>query len=302
MFPYLAVSWLSVFKASEPLFINAFDVGIVTPTADAAITAMKNSTSNFDDITLTIEFAYKRISTNIGSFCKEIDTKLSVYRLPMVVMIGSKAPNLMVSRWIQGLETNIDKEKDNVVLVEVFQVNCPGCFMYGIPQAIEIYQKYRKEGVTVLGLATAFEDFDKNTIENLELLLTKGETIGETLKMLGQYGQLIDGKNLPFKIPFPVAMDLLKKEDGSISKERINEIIEANVPGFNSYNEDQKADIIERVKQYLKNKEFSAQTFDLYALRGTPSTILIDKKGNLRDVSFGQNDLLEENIKKLLNE
>ena len=220
----------------------------------------------------------------------------------MAAIIGSKAPNLSVSKWVQGLETNIDKEKDNVILIEVFQVNCPGCFMYGIPQAIEIYQKYRKEGVTVLGLATAFEDFDKNTIENLELLLTKGEVIGETLKMLGQYDQLVDGKKLPYKIPFPVAMDLLKKENGTITNERINEIIEANVPGFNAYNEQQKAEIKERVKQYLKSKVYSAQTFDQFALRGTPSTILIDKKGILRDVGFGQNDLLEENIKKLLNE
>ena len=220
----------------------------------------------------------------------------------MVAMVGSKAPNLSVSKWVQGLETNIDKEKDNVILVEVFQVNCPGCFMYGIPQAIEIYQKYRKEGVTVLGLATAFEDFDKNTIDNLELLLTKGEVIGETLKMLGQYDQLIDGKKLPYKIPFPVAMDLLKKENGTITNEKITEVIEANVPDFNSYNEHQRAEIRERVKQYLTAKEYSAQTFDQFALRGTPSTILIDKKGILRDVSFGQNESLEEKIKTLLSE
>lgn len=220
----------------------------------------------------------------------------------MIAKIGSKAPNLGVSKWVQGLPTNIDKEKDNVVLVEVFQVNCPGCFLHAIPQVIDIYNKYRKDGVTVLGISTAFEDFDKNTIDNLELLLTKGETIGETLRALGQYGQLVDGKKLPYKIPFPVGMDLLKKDEVPISQEKINEIIEANVPGFDSYNEHQKSDIIERVKQYLKNKEYSAQTFEQYALRGTPSSILIDKKGILRDVAFGQNDLLEENIKKLLNE
>lgn len=220
----------------------------------------------------------------------------------MIAKIGSKAPNLSVSKWVQGLPTNIDKEKDNVVLVEVFQVNCPGCFLHAIPQAIDIYNKYRKEGVTVLGISTAFEDFDKNTVDNLELLLTKGETVGETLKALGQYGQLVDGKKLPYKIPFPVGMDLLKKEEGPVSQEKINEIVEANVPGFDSYNEHQKLDIIERVKQYLKNKEYSAQTFEQYALRGTPSSILIDKKGILREVAFGQNDFLEENIKKLLKE
>lgn len=220
----------------------------------------------------------------------------------MIAKVGAKAPNLGISKWVQGLPTNIDKEKENVVLIEVFQVNCPGCFLYGIPQAIEIYNKYRKEGVTVLGVATAFEDFDKNTLENLELLLTTGETIGETQKALGQYGQLSEGKKLPYKIPFPVGMDLLKKETGPISQEKINEVIEANVPGFDSYSANQKAEIIERVKQYLKGKEYTAQTFEEYALRGTPSTILIDKKGILRDVVFGQNDLLVENIKKLLEE
>lgn len=220
----------------------------------------------------------------------------------MIAKVGEKAPNLSVSKWVQGLPTNIDKEKDNVVLVEVFQVNCPGCFLYGIPQAIEIYNKYRKEGVTVLGIATAFEDFDKNTVENLELLLTKGETIGETLKALGQYGHLVEGKKIPYKIPFPVGMDLLKKENGDTTQEKINEIIEANVPGFESYSPSQKSEIIERVKQYLKSKEYSAQTFDQYALRGTPSTILIDKKGILREVGFGQSELLEEQIKQLLTE
>lgn len=220
----------------------------------------------------------------------------------MIAKVGEKAPNLSVSKWVQGLPTNIDKEKDNVVLVEVFQVNCPGCFLYGIPQAIEIYNKYRKDGVTVLGIATAFEDFDKNTVENLELLLTKGEAVGETLKALGQYGQLVEGKKIPYKIPFPVGMDLLKKENGDTTQEKINEIIETNVPGFESYSASQKSEIIERVKQYLKSKEYSAQTFDQYALRGTPSTILIDKKGILRDVGFGQSEFLEEQIKQLLTE
>ena len=74
----------------------------------------------------------------------------------MVARICEKAPSLKVSKWVQGIPTNIDKEKDNVVLVEVFQVNCPGCFLYGIPESIEMYNKYHKEGLTVLGVATAF--------------------------------------------------------------------------------------------------------------------------------------------------
>lgn len=219
----------------------------------------------------------------------------------MTVRIGEKAPNLKVSKWVQGLPTNIDKEKDNVILVEVFQVNCPGCFLNGIPEAIEMYNKYHKNGLTVFGVATAFEDFDKNTLENLELLLTTGETIGDTLNALGQSRQL-NGTKLLYKIPFPVAIDSLKKPSENLSQEKIMEVIDANIPNFDSYRSEQKAELIERVKQYLRSKEYSAETFEEYALRGTPSSILIDKKGILRDVSFGQNGLLKSRIQNLLNE
>jgi len=219
----------------------------------------------------------------------------------MQAIVGQKAPNLKVSKWVQGLPTNIDKEKDRVVLVEVFQVNCPGCFLYGIPEAINIYKKYQKDGVTVLGVATAFEDFDKNTLENLELLLKTGEVIGDTKEGLSQYGKL-DGNKLPYKIPFPVAMDLLIKENGGITKERMLNFIYKQIPNFDSQPEDYKNQIFERVKQYLQSKEYTAETFEGYSLQGTPSTILVDRKGVLRDISFGQSGNLERKIQSLLNE
>ena len=219
----------------------------------------------------------------------------------MSVKIGEKAPNFKVSQWIQGLPTNFDKEKDHIVLVEVFQVNCPGCFLYGIPEAINIYNKYHSEGVTVLGIATAFEDFDKNTKENLELLLKTGEVIGDTKEGLGQYGKLVDIK-LPYKIPFPVAMDSLIKETGDINELRIKNFINNQIPDFDSQSEEYRTQIIHRVKEYLKSKEYSAETFEEYSLNGTPSTIVVDRKGILRDVSFGQNGALEPLIQSLLNE
>ncbi|MFQ5940585.1 MAG: peroxiredoxin family protein [Nitrososphaerales archaeon] len=219
----------------------------------------------------------------------------------MIAKIGNKAPNLKVSKWAQGIPTNIDKEKDNVVLVEVFQVNCPGCFLYGIPAAIEIYNKYRNDGVRVFGLATAFEDYDKNTLKNLELLLGTGQVIGETYNALSQYGALKDNK-ISYKIPFPVAMDSVKREEENWTESRVMEFIKGNFPEFGSYGDMEKANMIERVKEYLATKEFSAETFEEYALRGTPSSILIDKKGILRNVSFGQNGYLDTMVKELLEE
>jgi len=194
----------------------------------------------------------------------------------MSVQIGQKAPNLKISKWVQGMDTNLDKQNDNIVVVEVFQVNCPGCFMYGMPESIEIHNKYESEGVSVLGMATAFEDFDKNTLENLELLLKTGETIGETKKMLSQYGK---GDKISYKIPYPVAMDSLIKQSGEASKEKMDSLIKNQIPNFDEQPEDYKKQIYDRVKDYFMSKEFSAETFEMYALPGTPSSILVDRNG-----------------------
>ena len=34
-----------------------------------------------------------------------------------MAVIGKKAPNLKLEKWVQGMETNFDKEGDNVKLV-----------------------------------------------------------------------------------------------------------------------------------------------------------------------------------------
>ena len=218
-----------------------------------------------------------------------------------MVAIGEKAPNLKLGKWVQGMDTNFDKEGDNVKLAEVFQVNCPGCFMHSIPEIINIYNKYKGDGLSVMGVATAFEDYDKNTLENLEMLLTTGEVVGDTKQALSQYGQLNDGK-LQFKIPYPVAMDSLVKEGGEPSMEKMTAFINQQIPNFESQPDDYKNQIYARVKEYYKSKEFTAETFEIYSLQGTPSTILVDRKGILRDVSFGSTANLEAMVQKLLNE
>ena len=220
----------------------------------------------------------------------------------MVTTIGAKAPNLQVSTWVQGKPTNINNEKGNVVLVEVFQVNCPGCFLYSIPETIDIYRKYKDKGLTVLGLATAFEDFDKNNLENLQKLLSTGEVIGETYRAFSSTGQLKDQNKLPYKIPFPVAMDMLVKHSGILTESKIMDFIEANIPTFRSYPEKDRQILIERVKQYLHSKQYSAKTFEEYALRGTPSVVLIDRTGILRGTYFGSDGYLEGAVEELIRQ
>ena len=217
-------------------------------------------------------------------------------------LIKKKAPNLKIGEWVQGVPTNIDKEQGKVIVVEVFQVNCPGCFLYGIPEAIGVYNNTDKSEVKVLGIATAFEDYDKNNLDNLKLLVTKGEVIGETLRALRMYGRVENGNKLPYSIPHPVAMDSLIKRSGDVQESQVLEFLEENVSGYQAYNEQDKLMLFERAKHYLGSKEFSALTFEEYKLKGTPSTILIDRKGLVRDIAFGTDGGLKSKVDLLLKE
>lgn len=220
----------------------------------------------------------------------------------MTVKTGSAAPDLQVSEWVQGGPINLKDYQGKVVVVEVFQVNCPGCFIYGIPEAIDNYNKYKNDGVIILGLATAFEDFDKNTVENLRLLLNEKKVIGETLTTLTYQSKLLDEGMLTYSIPFPVGVDKLLKEKLPIDEKKIMEVVNANIPDFDLYHQKDKEQIISRVKSYLETKPYSPLTFEEYSLRGTPSTIFIDKKGILRETTFGSTGLMSATIEKLLSE
>jgi len=217
-------------------------------------------------------------------------------------LIGKRAPNLKIGEWVQGVPTNIDKEKSKVVVVEVFQVNCPGCFLHGIPEVIGVYNNTDKSEVKVLGIATAFEDYDKNTLDNLRLLLTKGEVIGETLRALRMYGKVENENKLPYSIPHSVAMDALIRTSGKVQEKQVLDFLEENVSGYQTYSKQDKLMLFERAKQYLGSKEYSALTFEEYKLKGTPSTILIDRKGLVRDISFGADGGLQSKVNLLLKE
>lgn len=218
----------------------------------------------------------------------------------MVAIIGETAPELKISDWVQGEPVKFSEEKGKVILVEVFQVNCPGCFTHGLPGTIDIYNKYKDRDLVVFGLATAFEDFDKNNVENLRKLLSSGEVIGETQKALSRYGVLKDGK-LPYKIPFPIAVDSLV-ENKKPSQSEVEDFARRNVMGYEHLGKDEAIVVLQKVEDYLASSPYVAETFREYELRGTPSTILIDKKGIYRDNIFGFDGTIEQKVLALLNE
>lgn len=214
---------------------------------------------------------------------------------------GQKAPLFIVSDWVQGAPVNFDRLSKKVVLVEVFQVNCPGCFLYALPQAIELHQRYADSGLIVLGIATAFEDFELNTLANLQKLVSSNEVIGETYRRLSQHGLLHDGR-LPYTIPFPLAMDKLIKREQAVSREEAIAFINEHFPAFDQQPETYRQQIINQVGAYLEKQIYRPQTFELFGLKGTPSHMIVDKQGVLRDCHFGVDDALESRVQQLLNE
>ncbi len=220
----------------------------------------------------------------------------------MSIEIGSKAPNLTLSDWVQGSPTNIDEMVGSVIVIEVFQVNCPGCFLYGLPQAISVHEKFKDKNVKVIGVATAFEDYDKNTLDNLRLLVSEGKVIGETYNALRQHGKLVNGDRLYYKIPFPIAQDKVVKMPSTISDDMISDFIKTYFPDYSTYSDKDKTELTHRVHDYLANKQYSPVTFETFKLRGTPSSIIIDKQGILRYSFFGSEGYLEGAVNELLSE
>jgi thiol-disulfide isomerase/thioredoxin len=215
--------------------------------------------------------------------------------------VGQQSPPLAVSEWVQGNGGTVADFLGQVILVEVFQVNCPGCFLYSLPQAIEFYQRYAEKGLIILGIATAFEDFELNTLENLRLLSTQGQVVGQTLRTLTEQG-LLSNNCLPFTIPFPLGMDKLQPSVLPIGDDAITDYISERVPQFSDYPTEYQQRLRVQVRDYLEGIKYHAETFNRFNLQGTPSHILVDKHGILRRCTFGHDPELETAIQQLLAE
>ncbi len=215
--------------------------------------------------------------------------------------IGGVAPSFSVSDWVQGDAVEIEQLRGHVVLIEVFQVNCPGCFLYSLPQAVDVYHRFHEQGLDVIGIATAFEDFSLNTLDNLKLMANEHVVMGETRRVLQQEGKLDDGK-LPFHIPFPLAMDNIISLPGETTHEEIAEFITQYIPEFSQRTTFEQQQIEEKVKAYLNARFRFGETFKHYQLQGTPSHLVIDKQGVLKAKEFGFFSDLEWVINSLLDD
>ena len=134
-----------------------------------------------------------------------------------------KAPELEVSYWLNtNTPITLEPLRGRIVVIEAFQLLCPGCVQHGLPQAMRIAETFSRDDVAVLGLHSVFEHHAAQARRDvLEAFLHEN------------------------RITFPVGAD---------------------TPGT--------GDI--------------PRTMAAYALRGTPSTVLIDAEGRLAGSHFGR--------------
>jgi peroxiredoxin len=67
------------------------------------------------------------------------------------------APELDVAGWVSGEPTWLADLRGRVVMLETFQMLCPGCVRHGLPLAQRVRRSFPPEDVVVIGLHTVFE-------------------------------------------------------------------------------------------------------------------------------------------------
>lgn len=100
------------------------------------------------------------------------------------------APDWQVERWFNtDQDLSLVALRGKVVVLEAFQMLCPGCVSHGLPQAQRIQAVFPPEQVAVIGLHTVFEHHAAMTPVALEAFLHE------------------------YRIDFPVAVDRPGQQD-----------------------------------------------------------------------------------------
>lgn len=82
------------------------------------------------------------------------------------------APAWQVERWFNTTSPpSLDSLRGKVIVLEAFQMLCPGCVSHGLPQAQRITATFPREQVAVIGLHSVFEHHAAMTAVSLEAFL-----------------------------------------------------------------------------------------------------------------------------------
>lgn len=167
-------------------------------------------------------------------------------------------------------------------LMMVFQVNCPGCFIHGFPLLNQLQAQYQG-GLSCFAMSTAFEDFELNTMENTQLLIDKGEFVGETLK--AHQAGLLNWS----KVSFPVLVDQQVEQNDLVNPLFIDSIIQ-NEREWQLATQPEKQKVRTALQEYFVQLRECGYTFATNLMQGTPTFILFNKSMDILLQWFGHTD------------
>lgn len=103
------------------------------------------------------------------------------------------APELAVSQWFNTeKDLTLSALHGKIIVLEAFQMLCPGCVSHGLPQAKSVYDLFPHDKVAVIGLHSVFEHHAAMTPVSLRAFLHE------------------------YRISFPVGVD--EESDGPLPK------------------------------------------------------------------------------------
>jgi hypothetical protein len=84
------------------------------------------------------------------------------------------APPIEAVAWLNATAPQtLDGLRGRVVVLEAFQMLCPGCVAHGLPQATRVFETFSHDDVAVIGLHTVFEHHEAQTPVALEAFLSE---------------------------------------------------------------------------------------------------------------------------------
>ena len=83
-----------------------------------------------------------------------------------------QAPELSISEWFNtDQDITLASLRRKIVVIEAFQMLCPGCVLHGIPLAQTIQRTFPGDQVVVIGIHTVFEHHAAMTPVSLKAFL-----------------------------------------------------------------------------------------------------------------------------------
>jgi peptide-methionine (R)-S-oxide reductase len=160
------------------------------------------------------------------------------------------------------------------MLIFVFRMSCPGCFLYGFDQAEGVRAAFPEQELQVIGLSTAFGNDADEVVEETRRFLEAGELHPE---VEAEFEEL-HVANKPWPVAFPVAVDRITPPDEFLNAETLQWFYRLN-PNYPLISAEDVKTIVHRSKVFYTQFPKVAHTFALNFLPGTPCFVLLDKNG-----------------------